>query len=1274
MIERQLSNSGELERGVFEPFYGKYAENKIRSKIVSGVGNPKDFPENIRAEFSVYDDEKNLQHWTRREEVGVFDHIQKAGIPDGGQYIFRYNFFKPSFGSPDGPNLYVQSISSDRQEIRVRPTPEAGERFQNRFINFFRARFQLPGYTSFPNYTKNGKSAFKPEKVDPLRKVVNFGDNLYYHILNWTSVVNTDEDGSVEFQKNGLPDFKKAAVIRVRKSLPDGIEAGDEFWIDSEFSRPYIDRFEIFRGSEATPVNELSGPDFGISLSERRRERKSGFESFEDITDSNPFETSESFLESKINASERTRLNVDYTDFENFIHFSSAERRLENFRFKIQKINQKISELSDLSGIESAGRQETIKREIEELIVSFDAYEQWLFRSESDWSYPKKSNGALHPPDSIEADQWFGEILSDARKYDDRNDSALRKQVPEFVREDPENKDFVLFVDMVGHWFDVNWIYIDHLEHLTDQTEDAFDKESLSSELSRVVAESMGLETYDGFDAEDFFDEVFDSKKIDEIFGSADISRPTQPETEESKIGYTPYQAQQQVWRRLLSNLTHYYKTRGSETSIKLLTSIFGIPSESLAIRESGGTAAAAQESDTDIGKFQLAETTHFLPFVSSQSIEIPWNFSNNFSRPSGFDSIFSAFKEWPKSVELRFRSEYQGGVPIKLFEITGVVSLRVERTELEENNGKLVLETRKADGTRIEAESEEIALFNGRWTNVLFQMRKNEPFFDLFVQQRSPFGNFSTRDQLSLKIDFETALNFFTAQAIHLGGNLNTQQFQKGTPFIGDLDQINLWQETLSGDQFDKHSLAPKRKGVDNNFLPKRDSVFDEDLEFLRRHLHFRTDFSVPQNLSQNPKIKNESVQKSTNSLKGIAIGFSSSEESPWQFSRYKRISFFDPVQIGATSHFNSKIRVENSNLDKPLRPDRSTEKREAGFVTKDSSQVGIFFSPLTSANRDVISEIGIDDVNMVLGNPNDQFQREYHLLNGINRMYWSKYEQPVDVQTYIQYIDQFYDAFFDHVENSIPARSSLVNGVVIEPTILERDREPVPIGNSDVEDLGAGASAGIEPSAEPGGRGLIEPDFLPDIFFSKGKPTKCSNGDWWVRTSETSGIQKPGQIFGQFSNPEAKKGEEKDIWLDLFRRNATTESGPNPFVDFTFDKESPPSSSQGETGEILGTPVEVPPTVFYSSANPKTSDGEEGDIWFKAENVDRVEKNPGVVYNDKQKPSSKKSEDFWFKKIKESLPSEGPLPFPSNVIFKENRPNISEGINGEIWVTPIS
>jgi len=1270
MLERQIRNSGELDRGTFDPFYGEYVENKIRDKIVAAVNNP-DAPDDGRIEFSVYDNERNLQHWRRLPELDlsadVFQHIEDADLPDGGQYILRYNFFEPDFGSPDGDRLYVQSISGDRQEIRVRPTPESGQRFANRFINFFRARFQLPGYTDFPNYTIERESADERETVEPRRKVVNFGDNQYYHILNWTNVVEVDEDGLVEFQDDGLPIFKRAAIIRLDQALPNAIEVGDEFWIDSEFSRPYLDRFEIFRFSEATAVNELSGPDFSVDLDDRS-ERRSTFESFDDIVNTEEFETSQSFVESRLSGSEDVDLNVDYTNFENFIHFSSVEERLRNFRFKLRKINQNITEIGDLTGVQSAGRQETLKRQIEELIGSFDAYERWLFRSESDRAYPKKQNGALHPPDSPEAEQWFSEILSDARVYDDRNDSALRKQVPEFVREDQSNEEFVLFVDMVGHWFDVNWIYIDHIEHLTDQTEDAFEPESLSADLSRVVAESMGLETYDGFDAEEFFDEIFDSSQISEIFGSADLARPTQPEVDGGKIDYTRFQAQQQVWRRLLSNLTHHYKTRGTESSIDMLTSIFGIPSESLVIRESGGSAA--QGSDRNEGSFNLTETSHLLPFVSSQSIRLPWNLEGQFQSPSGFDDMFDVFEEWPKGVEVRFRTEYQGGVPIKLFDLGGLASVRLERTDLNTENGKLVLEVREADGVRIEAESEELPLFNGEWTNVLFQIRENEPFIDVFVQQRSPFGNFRNGDQLSLNIDFETALNFFTSDDLHFGGNLSGQRFQTGVPFIGDLDQVNVWEDTLSGELFDAHSLAPKRKGVDNSELTSGESVFDRDLEFLRRHLHFRLDFPVPQDLAANPTLENLSDQESVEGLTAEAQGFTDGGESPWQFDRYERVNFFDPTQVGATSYFNSKVRIEDAELDKPLRSNQSTENRDAELITKDSNRVGIFFSPFTSANRDVLSEIGIDDVNAVLGNPNDQLRDDYYLLDGLNRMYWNKYDGLVDAQTYIHYIDEFYDAFFNHVESSVPARASLVDGVVIEPSILERDREPLPIGDTGLKDKDTNAPAGADADASPNGRSLTEPSFLPDIIFSDTEPTDCDNGDIWAKVPITSGVQKPGQVFGQFDNPTIQEGEEKDVWVDIPENGS--ESGPTPFVDFTFDT-ADPTSSQGENGELLGTPVSDAVSLLFSSGDPIASEGDDGDLFFKAQGVSEdKEEEVGIIYNSKQEPTGGDPNDLWFEKVG-GEDSEGPLPF-SNIIFDTNQPDIGDGRNGEIWLTPDS
>ena len=723
MIDEVFANSGELSRGVFDPFYGEYVEQKIRDKIVVSTAETP-ISTNAEIEFSVYDRENVLRDWFLIDSYEVGDdgflldinkHIAESEIPNGGNYTARYNFFEPTLGRPqERNNVYIQAIGDGRREVRVRPNPGSSSQFRQDFDSVFGTRVS-----------------------DPLKQVGNFGENNYYRILAWSPVVETDTSGEVIFDSNRNPSLGDSAIVRFENELPQAIEVGDKFWIGEEVSRPYFDKFEIFRETEPDPANELAPPDFTVDTGQNTS-GESRFETFDDIITEG--ETSESFVESAFGENS-VDLNVDYTDFENFVHFSSAEERIKNFRFKLRQLQNYIDELRDEGT--AAGRKETVRREAESLIGSFDNYERWLFRTSGvPEAYPKENDGSLVSldvttqqgtvPEGLENPQgWFPKILEQARRYDDRNPSALRKQIPEFVREDPDNTEFVLFIDLVGHWFDQNWIYIDQVENFSESTESAFRPDSLSADLSRIVAESKGLETYNGFDAEEFFDEVFDSSKLQSIFDGADITKNDRIEVLDSKLDLTRFQAQQQMWRRLLSNLSHQYKTRGTKNSIRMLANIFGVPTGSLVIREYGGAIVNDERQQV-----KVEETTHNLPFFSSQNLIIPWNTGSPTSSVSEYEDLFESYDDYPKAAEFRFRSNYQGGQPIKLFELRNVSQVRIDPVGTEENdNGKVVLEVNLADGNRLEAESDPIPLFDGDWTSLLLRIREDEPFIDVDEQ-----------------------------------------------------------------------------------------------------------------------------------------------------------------------------------------------------------------------------------------------------------------------------------------------------------------------------------------------------------------------------------------------------------------------------------------------------------------------------------------------------------------------------------------------------------
>jgi hypothetical protein len=47
-----------------------------------------------------------------------------------------------------------------------------------------------------------------------------------------------------------------------------------------------------------------------------------------------------------------------------------------------------------------------------------------------------------------------------ASNYDNSNPDQLLKSIPEYLREDPANQPYDLFVDMVAQYYDNVWLYI----------------------------------------------------------------------------------------------------------------------------------------------------------------------------------------------------------------------------------------------------------------------------------------------------------------------------------------------------------------------------------------------------------------------------------------------------------------------------------------------------------------------------------------------------------------------------------------------------------------------------------------------------------------------------------------------------------------------------------------------------------------------------------------------------------------------------------------------
>ena len=206
--------------------------------------------------------------------------------------------------------------------------------------------------------------------------------------------------------------------------------------------------------------------------------------------------TSQQLISKYVSSSwgEGTELNIDYRDFKNFAHFSSAEERLRNFHYKMTLIEDYTTDNAALRGLasvpeEATGNIASNERKINELLHGFDPYEKYMYYSsgskyDGNISYepstwPKYNNtkpycnvtsstnivknwfGSTNPND-----QYFGGQIYSASMYDRDNQDMLVKSLPMFILNDPQNSTIFTYTHMKGQHYDIFFNYIIHMTSL----------------------------------------------------------------------------------------------------------------------------------------------------------------------------------------------------------------------------------------------------------------------------------------------------------------------------------------------------------------------------------------------------------------------------------------------------------------------------------------------------------------------------------------------------------------------------------------------------------------------------------------------------------------------------------------------------------------------------------------------------------------------------------------------------------------------------------------
>jgi hypothetical protein len=499
---------------------------------------------------------------------------------DRGAYNIEYQFHKNLFNSSEFNRYFIKEISPSRTELKLSSQTINESSIEAGFD-------QYEAYISLKNYYPDF--------------YLNFGNNEHLIALNASTLI--DDTGTY-------------LLIKLYEPLPFDYDVKTQLWIFDQIAESVSYDIDIQVPAEVIDNrNFLRGPNYNVTTTEKNGQ-------------TTPYYTFASLLSSPITSSYRQlasyyqdkaiKINVDYTNFENFIHFSSATERINNFTYKMTLIENYTAQIAAQTSIVGNSLVKStaitnLQTAISNIIENFDIYEYYLYYSAEPFAWPKVVstgsvlNYSISIPDrsyvnvsvtSSLAVNWLGSastlpsvsgvsILYSASFYDDTNKDILRGSIPQYIGDDPNNQPYVTFIDMLGQHFDNIWVYYKDVTNRYNATNDP--NTGISIDMVSDALKGLGMQLYTNTNVSnnvyyDLFGYNYDGSLLPPT-GSERIT--TYVTSSLATVGSKDLQ--QEIYKRVYHNLPYLLKTKGTQRSIKALISIYGIPENILTVNEFGG-------------------------------------------------------------------------------------------------------------------------------------------------------------------------------------------------------------------------------------------------------------------------------------------------------------------------------------------------------------------------------------------------------------------------------------------------------------------------------------------------------------------------------------------------------------------------------------------------------------------------------------------------------------------------------------------------------------
>jgi hypothetical protein len=864
-----------------------------------------------------------------------------------GTYTMVYNFQRPILTINPNLDLFLKTISQDRTEVKVATTTDNNIFYTNiiTYINTIQSRnYFLEFYLDFGNNNlvpcisiaaeqdvTNGNSYAIIKLLNPLSETITINSPL--NVIE--KIINTQE-----FQAVLTSD-----VITSENSLPSLREAN--FSLD-------VDAFRI-GSSDYYNYNQI------LNYTSSEFQNLLTF-----ISSSNP------------------TINVDYNDYENFIHFGSAAQQLETFQYKLTQIETYASYVTSYPT-----SPDTIlyQQQLDSVIQGFDAYENFLYFESGSKSWPKYPGDKPYVNYSVTSSQginWYNLNYTSASYYDEFNNNNLIYGLPTYIQESPTFDSVAPFVYSMGQMFDEIWLYIKAMTDLWKADNGL--NQGISKDIVGDALQSLGIALYTDGDQDNIYEWLYGSNQSGtQTF----VTQSWQTGITASQYTLSGQDEAKSVFKRIYSNLPTLLKSKGANKFINYLNTLYGIPDTILFPMEFGGIDKTSNTAEYNYSRF-----TYALQFSSSKNVVV----QNNSSNAYGIESL-----------EFRFKPNPNGSTQT-LIKGTGNeynISL-VPTTSASYNYANVVL----AVGSNTSSVSLPIYVTGSdgsyNWWNVAWINSGTGSI--LYV-----------KNELNGEIGWQASV--LNASPVY--DNSATEIQLSNNNYVGQIQELRGWTTQLSESVINSHTLNPESY-VGNT----TNSAYDD--------LLFR--FPLGNDLLLLTSNVTGSQPQLTTDYELVFTGFSSSD-----YVSFTEQYYTQPAVGGYSVPNTDKIRIESQNVAtyrlQPLKSVVYNSPTSSRTNDIGLSQVG--FSPQDQINNDIIAQLGTTyNLDQIIGDPRYSDLNYYPGLGELQEEYFEKYVSPYNYKDFIQLIETYHKSLFRYLETYIPGRTNNTSGVVIKPHILERSK----------------------------------------------------------------------------------------------------------------------------------------------------------------------------------------------------------------------------------------